>query len=158
MNSIIKSRNLSTFRFFEQLQLEYIVAELRKKIYPSVKDKGYYKKVMKFKKEKIEDICSRNSLPSIFTDPAQKEELYKYVYREIGPPLFLYRDKKHEEEFSFQDLTNYYLVGSEVKVYKDGKVIIGRIEAVNLEAGLVVVKFESGEMENFDIEVVTRIL
>lgn len=163
MNSIInskKSRNLSTFQFFEQLQLEYIVAELRKKIYPSVKDKNYYKRVMKFKKEKIEDISTRNTLPSIFTDLSCKDDLYKRVYNEIGPPTFYYRDEDHKNEFGEQDLANYFLVGSEVKVHRgdDKGISIGRIELANLEAGLVLIKLGESEIKNFDIKRVTRIL
>ena len=43
MNGKFKTRELPFKEFFENLQREYIVAELRYKIYPSERDKKYYK-------------------------------------------------------------------------------------------------------------------
>lgn len=154
-----KNRNLSLFKFFEQLQLEYIVAELRKKIYPSDKDKNYYQKVMDNKKTKIQDIGIRNSLPSIFsTDLKVKNSLYLKVYKEVGFPLFLYRDEAHKLECESLDLRHYYKEGKEVKVTINGEPKIGTVETVNLKAKLVEVKFSPSNIEVYPIDIVNRIL
>ena len=63
------SRSLSVAEYFHVIQREYLMAEFRRKIYFSPKDKRYFSRVMEFKREKIEDIAKRNQLMSIFTSP-----------------------------------------------------------------------------------------
>ena len=58
-----KSRNVAPLEFLDVLQLEYINAIIRSKIYPRVADKDHYRKVAKGKEEKIKDIAFRNNLP-----------------------------------------------------------------------------------------------
>lgn len=157
MNTIEKDRNLTTFQFFEQLQLEYIVAELRGKIYPKVKDKEYWRKIMKFKREKIEDISFKNALPSIFSDPKYKIDMYLKIYKERGLPTFLYRNEKQRISLEEQDKINYFLSTSEVKVFRDNKISIGYIKQVNLEADLVEVEV-SNEILVVSINDVGRVL
>jgi len=164
-----KSRDLTIFEYFEQLQLEYIVAELRKKIYPSLKDKNYYRRVMQQKEAKIQDIALRNSLPSIFSEGngKYKREKYQEIYYERGLPNFLYRDEIMRDKFEESDINNYYYEGSEVKVFipkdkeEEEEIVIGSISSVNLDAKLVEVKFETSsgpKYKNFSMENVTRIL
>lgn len=124
-----KSRNQSLFDFLECLQLEYITAELRSKIYPSSNDKKYYRKVMRYKREKIEDIAQRNDLPTIFSSKDGKaNEMYKQVYAKFGVPSFQYKDTADREKFEYNDLINYFIVDAEVKVLReDGDVDVAII-------------------------------
>ena len=61
-----KTRNLSVYEYLKELQVEYIVFELRRKIYQSQKDRRHFEKVLNFKETKIKDIARRNCLKSIF--------------------------------------------------------------------------------------------
>lgn len=154
-----KSRNLSIFEFFEILQLEYMTAELRKRIYPKPADKRYYTKVMSFKKDKIADIASRNTLPSIFNSVEEKRNLYRKFYNEKGLPNFVYRNDQDEEKFAPQDREHYYSQGAEVKVHTDEGIIVGEIYEVNFSKSIIFVK-PRGEEESkpHSISNITRII
>lgn len=99
----MKTRNLSIVEFFKILQQEYLIAEFKKKIYSFSKDKSYYAKVMNFKKEKIEDISSRNNLKSIFTDNSTLKLYQSELFDESGKPKFV---------MNLEDWKNYYTVGT----------------------------------------------
>src|SRR5215210_2726524 len=86
-----KSRHLSILDFFETLQVEYILADLRHKIYPRLKDKAYWERVKLGKRATIEKLATKNSLPSIFTDKEMLSVFDKKVYRDVSYPLFTYR-------------------------------------------------------------------
>lgn len=145
-----KNRDLSILEFFECLQKEYFVAEVRKKIYPSPKDKAYYKKVMAFKKEKINDIAFKNKLQSIFTDDDIRNQYINEVYPDLGLPKF---------ELTTQDIINYYGVDADVKINIDGKIYFGKIVRAELKKNIVYVKIRREQAEKpFNILSVTRIL
>jgi len=114
-----KSRHQSLYDFLQALQLEYVSAELRSKIYTSNSDKRYYKRVMSHKKEKIEDISLRNDLNTIFTDDSVKKEVYALTHTKFGIPTFVYRNDEDKAKFEESDLLNYFSVGSEVKIQGD---------------------------------------
>jgi hypothetical protein len=118
-----KSRHQSLYDFMECLQLEYITVELRSKIYPSASDKKYYRKVMGYKMEKIQDIALRNDLPTIFNSEEKKREIYEKTYSKFGVPAFAYKDQEDKDKFIEQDLLNYFAVGSEVRVCKGDNAI-----------------------------------
>ena len=89
---MMKNRTLNFNDFFACLQREYLVAELRYKIYMKAKDKEYYlHKEMEGKKKTIESIASRNNFPSIFTDQWLFEKYKSEIYNEWGLPNFIYR-------------------------------------------------------------------
>jgi len=108
------NRKLSIISYFDKLQLEYIINELRRKIYHKKKDKTYYSRVLEQKRQNIEDISSRNKLPSIFNDVNVKKLYYDKIYNEFGLPNFMYRSEAHRAEFELNDIQNYFLVGSEI--------------------------------------------
>ena len=123
-----KTRHQPILEYLEALQLEYINAELRKKIYPIPKDRKFYKRTMDHKKKKIVDIATRNSMPTIFDDPAKKNEYYTRVYGEFGIPNFIYKNKDEIEEFRKWDLINYFSKNSDVRVrLEDGEVVVAKI-------------------------------
>ena len=99
-----KTRNLSVAEYFEVLQEEYMVAEFRKKVYFALNDKAFYGRVMKHKREKIENIAKRNNLDSIFSSETKYNEVYNRLFDHFGKPKFTMNEK---------DVSNYYNPGNE---------------------------------------------
>lgn len=99
-----KTRNLSIAEYFDVLQREYMIADFRRKIYYNPKDKAYYRRVMEYKKVRIDDIASRNRLESIFTSESKKHAIQAELFDRLGRPLF---------EMNKVDLQNYYAIGNE---------------------------------------------
>lgn len=155
----MKDRHLPPLMYLNQLQLEYICSELRSKIYPSKKDKDYYRKVMSFKKNKIEDVSFKNSLPTIFTDEEVKKDFYRQIYNKQGLPNFLYRDTKNKSDFELLDIQHYYHKNSEIKLYIKDKIVFGKIINININSRLVEVSsLEEDYCGIFHMNEVTRIL
>ena len=154
-----KSRDLSIIEYFERLQIEYVVAELRRKIYPKKRDKEYYERVMDGKREKIEDISSRNGLDSIFTDKEVLAHYYGKVYSE-GLPNFTYRSKKERDLLEESDLQNYYFLGESFKVkVSENDYKIGELKDFDLKSGVAKIKLRYDEkVINCSIKNISRIL
>lgn len=152
-----KTRNQSLFEYFESLQLEYVQAELRKKIYITRKHRNFQEKLMGRKKVKIEDIAQRNNLPSIFNNRDEYERFYNRIYNADRYPDFVYANEEQREEFQVRDFESYYNPSSEVKVMED-EVRIGVIKQLPVD-GMVLVEIR-GESEPRLVkgELVVRIL
>lgn len=101
MNS---TRSLSVAEYFHVIQREYLMAEFRRKIYFSPKDKRYFSRVMEFKREKICDIANRNKLTSIFTSPEKMRDVRAELFDPLNRPMFAMSPK---------DWMNYYSVNSD---------------------------------------------
>ena len=99
-----QQRHLSVAEYFLQIQKEYLIADFRRKIYYSPKDKAYYKKVIGYKKDKINAIAERNHLKSILNDVDKYAELRNLLFDSNGKPRF---------EMTAEDVKNYYCVGNE---------------------------------------------
>jgi len=144
-----KDRNLTILEYFEKLQIEYFICEIRRKIYPSPVDKRYYKKVMLMKKQKIDDISQRNNLDSIFTNDEVRIDFQKRVYPDVGMPKF---------DLTEQDIKYYYLEDTDVRVSGE-KGILGKITKADLEGYIVFVKPKGVSKDKpFPLKDVTRIL
>lgn len=121
-NEVRKSRTQKFRDFFESLQLEYIVAELRYRIYPDGDRRKKSADIMSMKREKIFNIALQNCLKTIFPDcsagsilyydPELRKKLYATVYSERGFPNFIYRDDLHRKQLEHLDRKYYYTVGS----------------------------------------------
>lgn len=159
MERKMKTRDLTIYKYFEQLMLEYIVMELRKKIYPSLSDQNYYERVMVQKKEKINDIASRNNLPSIFNDKKIKKNFYGQVYNpnSFGIPNFLYKDEEHRKKYELLDKKYYYFPGSEVKIIIDAEMKVGNIESVDFNINKAIIMVEEEKYE-LSLDHISRIL
>lgn len=118
-----KSRNLSVAEYFVEIQKEYLIADFRRKVYYSPKDKLYYERVMGHKKEKIEDIAKRNHLSSIFNDQKTMDRVRNDLFNELGNPKFYMNET---------DIQNYYATGNEFS-YK-GEIWI--LDQVNMDGRL----------------------
>ena len=141
----VKTRNLSISEYFNVLQEEYLIAEFRKKIYYSPKDKAYYGRVMMHKRNKIENISKRNNLESIFTSDKKYWEVYNKLFDHSCRPKFLMNEK---------DVTNYYNPGNEFS-YK-GKVWI--LDQINQNDTLILYNKEENLFEEVKKEEVFRIV
>lgn len=97
-------KNLSAAEYFHVVQQEYLMAEFRRKIYFSPKDKRYYERLMQYKQEKIEDIGMRYRLLSIFNSVDKVNAIRAELFDPLGRPMF---------HMSEQDWKNYYSVNSD---------------------------------------------
>jgi hypothetical protein len=158
-----KSRDQRFYEFFETLQKEWIVADLRRKIYADVVKKQKSEEIMKGKFVKIKDISIRNRLATIFPEMSEigdcfydeklRERLYNEIYPETGFPNFIYRDEKHKDQLEKFDIKNYFWLGSQFKTSKG----IGTLQSYNWLNKLAYIQVD-GEILEFKIEDVRRIL
>lgn len=113
-----KTRNLSAAEYFLVIQKEYLLAEFRRRIYYSPKDKAYYQRVMEHKAQKIKDIAKRNCLDTIFDNPRKLEEIRNELFDEMGKPKF---------EMTVSDIENYFAPGNEFS-YKRSIYVLKEVE------------------------------
>lgn len=104
MMNNIKTRNLSVAEYFLQIQREYLIADFRRKIYFSPKNKAYWNKVCNYKEARINAIAKRNNLNSIFNSESKLEELRNELFDHSGKPKF---------DMTPDDIKNYYSNGNE---------------------------------------------
>lgn len=158
-----KSRDQKFYEYFITLQKEFIVAEIRKKIYPDLKGKEKSEEIMKGKKKKIFDIAMKNNLKTIFPDmkvglitlydEQLRIDLYREIYGNGGLPDFIYRDDHQKQKLGFKDKKCYFYLGSDVSV-EDG---IGTIQQVDFENDLCYIKTKNG-VSKYPMNKITRIL
>lgn len=98
------TRHLSVAEYFQQVQKEYLIADFRRKIYYSPKDKEYWTRVCGYKKSRIDKIAERNKLHSIFNSEEKLNELRHELFDNFGKPKFVMNN---------DDNNNYYSRGSE---------------------------------------------
>lgn len=158
-----KTRDQPLLSYLESLQKEYLVAEIRSKIYPNKKDKIFWRdRVMEGKKKKVQDITSRNNMRDIFNCPYTRKDYEDSIYNDEGMPDMVYRDEDQRQLLESQDWENYYLPQSEVRIKGvDGNNYYGKIQNTDLEDNKCWVKFlndESEQLYEFDLRKVTRIL
>lgn len=114
MNNSEKSRDIPLSDFYTILQYEYISYYIRHKIYPQPYCEKY-RKYCGFKKEKIEKISIKNSLPSIFTNKQIKEKYIKGFLNHKGLPNFEYRDDQSRSIMGFYDKVYWFSKGVSVR-------------------------------------------
>jgi hypothetical protein len=105
-----KDRHISILEYFNRLQLEFLLYELRSKIYPAAEDKVKFKRVLQFKKDKIDDISKKNTLVSIFDDEIMKREMVDALFGNENMP----------SDFNKRDKYFYYFVGSDFSYNRQG--------------------------------------
>ena len=159
-NDMRKSRDQKFITFFLILQKEYVVAELRKKIYPDAVGKAKSVEIMKGKKKKIFDIAMRNNLKTIFPDMKLGKislydvnlriKIYKEIYGNGSPPNFIYRDNVQKEKLRNKDIKCYFMLQSEFR-YPDG---VGYLQDVDFdkEVGFIKVGNEIKEYKFCEIQ------
>lgn len=141
-----KSRKISFIEYFENLQREYIVAELRSKIYSNEKDRKYYiEREMAGKRQKIEDISAKNNFDNIFSCTYVKWKFYNEVYNKTGLPNFIYRDELDRSKRGLLDIYNYFAKNTPVTILYNECCLKGKI--VNVD-----IKNSTANVEVFDLE------
>lgn len=140
----MKSRNISILEFLENLQLEYLLYELRSKIYPKKEDKIKYKKIMQFKEDKIFDICSKNNLRNIFNDGEILNEIESKFYNEFGNPI----------NMTNRDKYFYYLLGSDFAYNGQGVKLL----SYDLQSYIATIELKNKQSLNVDLNFIKRIL
>lgn len=155
-----KSRNLSVYQFFQILQKEWIVADLRTRIYPKGKHKDYWTKVKEGKEATINQIAEKNHLPTIFTDQEMKRIFELQVYKEKGAPDFNYKSEENRTAQEPLDLTYYYSKGSEVRFDHFGEQKIGKVKSYTYGNTVALVQTTEDSLGDFNVVVseLTRIL
>jgi hypothetical protein len=152
----MKKQNLSTLQYLDKLNIEWWVNNFRKKIYPKIKDKEYYKRVCELKKNRIIEISQRNNIDCIFDNEEKMRLLNNKFKVDGGIPLF--------EGLNNLDLVNYYYPNSDCRVFlgnSEGKPIffIGKIKSFLKDLNSVEVLLEGdSDPKTFLINKVARIL
>lgn len=152
-----KSRHLSIYQYFEILQIEWLVADLRFRIAVKAKDKEFWKKVKEGKKQTFEAIADRNSLPTLFTDSDLKAALEKRIYECEGLPNFHYKDEAAKQIQGYWDQLHYYRPSTEVRFELFGEVRVGTIDKYHPNAEKIKIKYD-GETLEVPTKEVSRIL
>lgn len=153
-----KDKNQTIIEFLEALQNEYVVAELRSKIYPKQKDKRYWKdRVMQGKKDKIQQIAERNNLPTIFNDQRVKDTVYFNIYDISGFPKFVYKNDEERQELEDKDFNNYYMHNTEFKIDQNGTIAYIKNVDSDTEIAKLEVK-DTGAVVERDLGEIARIL
>ena len=157
MKSTEKTRNLSPYQFFQILQVEWIVADLRTRIYPKGKNRDYWEKVKEGKEIKFTQIADKNTLPTILTDEEMRRSLESKVYNEKGLPNFLYKDEAQRDAQEPLDLAYYYNKGTEVRFMYLADQKIGIVKSYLPYKDPIIVIAEEQEY-TVNVKEVTRIL
>jgi hypothetical protein len=145
-----KSRNIPLIDFLEALQIEYIVAEIRSKIYYKPKDKSYWKdRVMTGKKDKITHITVNNpSMDNIFNSTDERDRVRGKIIKKFGLPNFHYKDDFQRLELEHKDFYAFFSKGAEIIVKtSETETEKGVIVRAAPDRQLVTVKLR-GEAEN----------
>lgn len=135
-----KSRDIPITAYYTNLQLEYIGCKLRSEIYTRDFDKKKYSDICKGKKEKIENISTRNCLPSIFTSESSREKYIGKFFNEWGLPNFMHRDDHKRVVEGKWDQIYYFAEGVSVRIRtQKGDVKMGRITDFDYKSKMVTV-------------------
>ena len=140
-----KTKNLSVAEYFLQIQKEYLIADFRRKIYYSPKDKKYWQKVCDYKQDRINKIGERNHLNSIMNSESKLEEFRRELFDCYGKPKF---------EMTAKDIKNYYSNGNEFS-YK-GEIYI--LDQVRSDGTMTIYSPDKEEYLNVNREEISRIL
>ncbi len=124
---LIRARQLSIFDYFNTLQLEWICADIRTRIYERPKDIQYWEFVKNGKKAKIENISTKNLLPTIFDDSAMREEFYRKIVTDKGFPKFIYKNDAQRAQQEFFDMSNYFRKNVDIRCEIDGEIVVCKI-------------------------------
>lgn len=142
-----KDRDIPVATYLDKLQNEFLICDFRRKVYPSPVDKRYYKKVMSYKKDKIEDISGKNKLPNIFNDSELLKKLRKEIYNEENQPVFTLNEN---------DIVNYYGEGNSFRIISKNK--IGVLKNVSIKDNVGEIHISDSEVENIMLQNISRIL
>lgn len=140
-----KTRDLSVAEYFLQIQKEYLIADFRRRVYFSPKDKSYWSKVCGYKEARINAISKRNNLNSILNSESKLENLMSELFDRNGKPKF---------DMTKEDIRNYYSNGSEFSY--QGEVYI--LDQINSDGTLTLYSLDGENYIKVNKECACRIL
>lgn len=156
-----KSRHQSIYEYLDSLQLEYVVADLRSKIYCRQTDKIFWSGIKEFKKQKINELSSRNLLPNIFNDRDILKGIEERVYVGLDYPNFFYNPgDKGIEKRRYWDLYNYYRENVEVRFLYYNDMQVGYIHKYEIGEPTAIVRLRNDSSIHLELPLskITRIL
>jgi len=136
--------HISILEYYERLQIEYIIYELRLKIYPSSKDKAKFRDILEYKQQKIFDISDKNDLKNMFESKDKRQEIESKVFNEFGNPFNITKKDKYF----------YYFLNTDFSYKGEGV----KLSSYNLDAGTAVIRYKNDTTETVDINFIRRIL
>lgn len=118
-----KSRNIPLMDYYDVLQFEFLSYYMRYLLYDKREiDRQKYFEFCKKKKQTIQNLSLRHSLPNIFTNEEFKlKKLHKF-FNESGLPNFVYRDEYQKQHLNFWDKIYYFKQGADVIYTKSNTV------------------------------------
>jgi hypothetical protein len=140
----MSNRNLSILDFLKQLQTEYLLYELRIKIYPSSEDKAKFRGILEYKENKIIDICKKNSLDNMFTNGDILKEIEEEFYDQFGNP----------KNLSNRDKYFYLWIGADFSFKGRGVKLV----SYDFESMTCVIKDHKETNQDVDLNFIRRIL
>jgi hypothetical protein len=147
MNTEInKSRNLSLVDYMIQLQLEYVCAKLRQRIYTREIDKNYWGGVAESKKINIENISERNMLPTMFLSEEIEQDCKQKIYIGKSFPMFLYRNEDQKKKQEKWDYYYYYKFGEDFRFEINGETFMGKLKGISNDFTKLTIFVQGEEM------------
>ena len=145
------SRKLSLIELLKILQYEYLCCVIREKTYVNEKHKNYWIKIGQFKKEKIVNISSKQSVESIFSSETLMKNMKQVIYSGFGLPAFIYRDEEDRNKQEMWDILNFFYKNDKVTVYTEKGKREGIIIYVDVNRKTAIVEINSiDETVNFE--------
>lgn len=138
------NRNLSILDYLKQLQLEYLLYELRIKIYPKSSDKKKFKEILDYKENKIIDICKKNNLHNMFNNGEILKEIENDFYDQFNNP----------QNLSKRDKYFYFWIGSDFSFKGRGVKLV----SYDLQSLTCRVRDYKNEIIDTDLNFIRRIL
>lgn len=149
---LTKSRDIPIQDLYTLLQLEFISYKIREKIYKRQEDKKKFNDICNMKRKKIENMSSKNCIPSIFN--SSPEYLQKYISKfinDFGIPNFQYRDDYKTKIYGHWDKIYWFYRGTEIKTMIKGELKLGTVEKCHDDNVTIIVENEKMDKEFSEI-------
>jgi len=151
-----KSRNLPISEYYTILQQEFISYFIRSKIYPEPYADKYRDYCVK-KKDKIEKIGLKNSLPSVFSSVTIREKYLKRFFNKKGLPNFEYRDDESVRIMGYWDRVYWFSKGTPIRIDLGGEPFSSEVKLNVPKQELLKVVIDNLEVE-FKYSEISRLI
>ena len=136
-----KDRTIPITDLFTLLQEEYICYWIRSKIYTREEDKKKFLDICAKKRDKIEQIATKNCATTIFNSKEKRDKYIKNILGEGNFPNFHYRDAYQRKVKGYWDRFYYYSKGAEVVTMKG---VVGVLTYIDAKENSCRIKSKTG--------------